>query len=191
MVIEHLNMHIIPRIDYQKIAEALTFYASCGFSEIQVPWVVGYGAYNATKPPLAVDVPTLHGYLNASGEQSFLELMLNGQRLGKHICVTPCFREEPVLDRIHHRYFLKAELIDTNVSHENLMQMIEHAKQFFEQYLPVEVIRTDEQGKAFDIISKNNAIELGSYGIRSYKEFTWIYGTGIALPRLDTAITIS
>ena len=181
-------MHTIPRIDYAKIVRASTYYASFGYIERQVPWIVSCDAYKATKPPFAQDFYTLGGYLNASGEQSFLQLMFDDEKLTKHFCITPCFREEERLDAIHYRYFFKMELIDTDVSQENLQAMLRIAKLFFEVYLPVEILQTDKNGEAFDIIDAKHKIELGSYGIRRHKNFSWIYGTGVALPRLDVVI---
>lgn len=180
-------MHIIPRIDYQKIADAVTYYTLAGFTEIEVPWIIGHKAYSATRPSDREEFYTLGGYLNASGEQSFIELIQEGVKLTKHVCVTPCFRKEPVLDEIHFLYFMKVELIDTDVSQENLQDMIVVAKQFFEKYIEVSVIQTDLRGEAFDIVDAKHGIELGSYGIRRHEEYSWIYGTGVALPRLDIA----
>ena len=189
MVTEHNTpMHIIPRIDYTKIVSALEHYTRYGFTEIEAPWIISHKAYVATRPSDREEFYTLGGYLNASGEQSFIELMQSGVKLTKHICVTPCFRKEPVLDEIHFLYFLKAELIDMDVSQENLQSMISNALSFYKQYLDVSVIQTDTEGKAFDIVDTKHGIELGSYGIRTYENFSWIYGTGVALPRLDIAI---
>ena len=181
-------MPITPIIEYQKIADAQAFYASKGFVEIPVPWIVQYEAYGATRPPDRKEFYTLDGYLNASGEQGFIELMLDGTTLTKQCCVTACFREEPELDTTHQRYFVKLELIDMDVSQENLHSMISTAKEFFDRYVPsgTEVVRTGTD--SFDIVDQVHGIELGSYGIRTYKTFTWIYGTGIALPRLDFVI---
>ena len=95
------NMHTIPRIDYKKITDAITHYTSFGFIETEVPWIIGKDAYLATKPPLSLDFYTLGGYLNASGEQSFIQRMIQGEVLAKHICITPCFREEHSLDNFH------------------------------------------------------------------------------------------
>jgi seryl-tRNA synthetase len=182
-------LHTIPRIDYQKIADAVSYYASCGYTEISVPWIVNYSAYLATKPSDRQEFYTIGGYLNASGEQSFIDLMEHGVHLKKHMCITPCFRYEETLDDTHYRYFMKVELIDTNVSTDNLHTMITDATTFFLKYTQVHVIQTDTKGEAFDIIDTKHGIELGSYGIRHYKNFSWIYGTGLALPRLDVVLT--
>jgi hypothetical protein len=196
MVLENNHMYtksLTPFIDYQKIADAQKFYASHGFIPITVPWIVEYEAYNATRPPDRREFYCLDGYLNASGEQSFIELMINGNKMKKYCCITPCFRDEPILDDYHHRYFLKLELIDGNVTKENLKRMIKLAKEFLDIYTttPTQIIQTDTNGSAFDILDGITGIELGSYGIRKYKKFSWIYGTGLALPRLDTVITNS
>jgi aspartyl/asparaginyl-tRNA synthetase len=181
-------MYTIPHIDYKKILSAIDHYSLAGYSEIEAPWIVKYESYATTKLPQSRDFYTVGGYLNASGEQSFIEMMRNGTQLTKNFCITPCFRNEEILDDIHHTYFLKLELIDTNVSIENLQTMIDHAVAYFTKYLPLQILQTDTKGVAFDIIDSKNHIELGSYGIRRTKDFSWIYGTGVALPRLDTVI---
>jgi hypothetical protein len=97
-----------------------------------------------------------------------------------------------VLDEIHHLYFVKLELIETDPSEEKLQNMIEVAQKFYDNELPAglntKVIQTDESEQAFDIVDPVFGIELGSYGIRSYRELSWVYGTGVALPRLNTVI---
>ena len=185
-------MHIAPKIDYQKIADAQKYYSAAGFIELAVPWIIDYSAYSVTCPANRREFYALGGYMNASGEQSFIQMMLSGAKLGRNFCVTSCYRDEPVLDELHHRYFVKLELIDTDVSENNLAAMIRIAQKFFDGYLPQEfpakVVKTNEVERSFDIVDGFSGIELGSYGIRRHKEFSWIYGTGIALPRLDTVL---
>jgi aspartyl/asparaginyl-tRNA synthetase len=181
-------MHTIPIIDYQKIADAARYYESCGFTEISVPWIVSYEAYSITKPTSSQDFYTLEGYLNASGEQSFIQMLLEEKKLSKQFCITPCFRYETVLDEIHYRYFMKLELIDTDVSKENLQKILTYAKKYFMQHTEVTIIQTDVAGEAFDILDTHTGIELGSYGIRRTSTFEWVYGTGVALPRLQVVL---
>lgn len=164
-------------------------YQMSGYKPIEAPWIVGQEAYDATKPSDVRDFATIGGNLVASGEQSFLQLMLDGVMPGKAQCITPCFRDE-AYDEIHLPYFLKLELIDTiNVTEASLKIVIEDALGFFRAYLSVELV--DMGDGSFDIVASKNGIELGSYGIRHYKHFSWVYGTGLAEPRLSQAMEVS
>lgn len=194
-------------MNYGNIAAALVFYQARGYVYMDdVPWHVGREAYYATKPHGAVDVlleafrgdspndlPFDQPYVVASGEQSFIQMLLDGQSIKRAICVTPCFRWEPRVDMLHRRYFMKAELINAqNVDEGHLLHMVHDACSFFEQYVAVRVVKTPI---GFDIVEKGSRFELGSYGIRERfpKDqgrgmLRWIYGTACAEPRLSTAI---
>lgn len=188
-------------MDYHHIAMAVDFYKGRGYVYVpDAPWHVGRDAYYATKPVDAVDVSYVENvegirrhardeFLVASGEQSFLQMMLDGQKLKRHVCVTPCYRVERY-DNWHLPYFMKVELInaqDTDRSH--LYDMVHDAMSFFEKFFS---IRTEVIGDSVDIVEKGTRAELGSYGIRERdiggKRYRWIYGTGCAEPRLSTAI---
>ena len=62
------------------------------------------------------------------------------------------------------------------------------AQQFFSLHVPVDLVKTDDErsDESYDI--ESNGIELGSYGIRQHENITWVYGTGLAEPRLSIAI---
>lgn len=175
---------MLPRIDYKKISDSIFYYESLGYSYIEVPWVASKESMEITCPKDRLLFSTFIGNLIGSGEQSFL----NGRQYlpkGKFLCATPCFRDEPVLDQYHLNYFFKTELIITHSqSYNDFHDIIGDAFGFFEKYInhsdKLRIIET-EQGK--DIIL--NGIEVGSYGIRSYKGFDWVYGTGCAEPRLS------
>lgn len=190
-------------MNYANLARALEFYQERGYVYLDdVPWSVGCVAYYATKPDGAKDVslqvegsftPT---YPVASAEQSFIQMMLDGQPIKRAIAVTPCYRAEPRIDTLHRPYFMKAELINAqDVDEGHLIHMIHDACAFFEQFFAVRIVRTtptllDEP--SFDIVEKGSRFELGSYGIRRMdvagKKLAWIYGTACAEPRLSTAI---
>lgn len=181
---------------YGFISQAINHYQERGYVYMDdAPWIVGHMAYNATKPKGAKDVfystkdgPTLHPV--ASGEQSFIQMMLDGQPIKRAICVTPCHRAEPKIDTLHRPYFMKAELINAqDVDGGHLIHMIHDACAFFEHFFPVRVVETET---GYDIVEKGTRFELGSYGIRDVavngKRLRWIYGTGCAEPRLSLAM---
>lgn len=188
-------------MNYGNIAAALEFYQQRSFIYFpDAPWYVSEDAYYTTKPTDAKDVFLADGaaqalgadgrkFMVASGEQAFLQMMLDGQPLKKAICVTPCFRAESRMTDWRRPYFVKAELInahDCDIGH--LVHMVHMACSFFEQSgLSVRVLKTGESSGSptFDIVEKDTRVELGSYGIREFRDLAWIYGTACAEPRLS------
>ena len=176
-------------IDYARLAEALGYYAEAGFKQVEAPWIVGHDAYYATKPLGALDFLTLGGYLAASAEQSFLQLMMSGYQLGRSVALTPCFRHEEY-DRLHHPYFMKVELINAeNVSGACLTEIIDCAQGFYERFVATRV--ESMPAGSFDIVEATTGIELGSYGRRRTLGYQWLYGTGLAEPRLTQVIEVA
>jgi hypothetical protein len=179
-------------INHERLVEASRHYADDGYYPIDVPWIVQDEAYHVTKPESAGrDFKTIGGNLVASGEQSFLQLMLDGKLdikdpyLSKLQCTTPCFRDEKY-DELHHPYFMKVELIDLDACSSKLAVMIAKAHHFFRKYVPTRLVQIDYH--TFDIVDLRFGIELGSYGIRKYKGFEWVYGTGLAEPRMTQVL---
>lgn len=186
-------------MNYSNLSAAVNYFTARGYVYFpDAPWYVSQDAYYATKPDGAVDmriaVPAGPlGYLVASGEQSFIQMMIDGQPLKMAICVTPCFRMETV-STWKQRTFMKAELInahDVDLSH--LVYLVGQAQGFFEQFFSVRVLQTGSNSSGeptFDIVEKGSRVELGSYGIRRIevagKRIEWIYGTACAEPRLST-----
>ena len=187
MDIDRKSEHFQPTtIDYAKLAAGLTHYAERGYAYREVPWVVSHEAESVTLPPGAEATQTQYGDLVGSAEQGFIELILRGEELTRACAITPCFRIEETFDELHHAYFMKLELIDTNASLASLDAMLENAVDFFAQYLDVLVVKTGTH--MYDIVDKKHGIELGSYGFRTCGDTTFVYGTGVALPRLDTVL---
>jgi hypothetical protein len=52
----------------------------------------------------------------------------------------------------------------------------------------VNVVKTydSRSDESYDI--ECNGVELGSYGVRHFENIDWIYGTGLAEPRLSTVM---
>lgn len=174
---------------YERLSQAIQFYRKEGFVYRDAPWAITERALAITAPPFS-KLFTIDSYahLVASGEQSFLQLILDGKLpKGRYQTCTPCFRDDAV-DAIHHRYFMKVELIDFNPDDKigSLMEMIVAARHFFEKYVTVKLLKTLD---GYDLVDTEHEIELGSYGIRSHPEIgTWVYGTGLAEPRLSQVI---
>ena len=175
-------------IDHSKIAAAEAYYEQCGYQKIDVPWVIEREAYSATFPEHAFPFFTLGGFLPASGEQSFIQLMLEGKLPpGKYQCTTPCFRDEATYDELHLPYFYKVELIEVNRPNRYLGDVLEVAHTFLSRYCELKIVPISTE--QMDIVELSSGIELGSYGKREFKDFSWLYGTGMAEPRLSQVLT--
>lgn len=173
-------------LNFQLVAEAQAHYRRYGFPDLPVPWVIGREAYEETRPAEALPYKTLGGFLVGSAEQSFLHLMLEGQTITRAQATTPCFRDE-AHDEIHSPYFLKTELIDAvEVNATGLERVISAAEDFFTQYLPVARLAIGDG--TWDLTCAQTGLELGSYGLRHHGSLSWVYGTGLALPRLSQAL---
>lgn len=178
-------------INYKILTDALDYYQSSGFLHRDVDWIVDEHIANITKPDFVrnfyIDDKTLVG----SAEQSFLQLISNGELSpGRYVALTPCFRDD-IVDLTHKRYFMKVELIDTlDTSESRLDEIVDICFNFFKKYTDVSIEKTGEL--MYDIVDTKTGIELGSYGIRSHDLVnTWIYATGVAEPRLSTVISLN
>lgn len=174
-------------IDYGKIADAITFYKD--FQYIEAPWATSLKALSITMPPGHKLFPLEDRYLVASAEQSFLQMIQDKLlKPGKYLTVTPCFRDDPISET-HQRYFIKAELINYTEKTWELDEMLQQAFKFFQRYLKPQIVETSTPDALSFDINSSKGIELGSYGIRYHSDIGyWIYGTGVAEPRLSYAI---
>lgn len=195
---------------YNRLLRAIEYYERCGFKYIDVPWLVSNEAMTITRPEWAKSsIMTLIAGGEpmcpvASAEQSFLQMQMTavkaGSRMhGRFVTITPCFRNEPVIDDLHLPGFMKVELIhwgDTadGVCLRDVHDMVNTAQVLLNCHVPtIRVINEEPDpvacGFAFDINAKSTGIELGSYGIREYPAVgRWVYGTGLAEPRMTYAI---
>lgn len=180
-------------IDYNKISAAVTYYTYHGYEYIDVPWLISPHVASITAPPRCYrylvngyNTPETAQELPASGEQSLLEIRSTLKNDHKYVCVTPCFRDELQYDDKTREWFIKVELmwVKSNPDTFDLPMLIVDALEFFRKYdKSVYYVKT-EIGWDINI----NGHEVGSYGIREYKGFKWIYGTGVAEPRLTYAL---
>jgi hypothetical protein len=178
-------------IDYKLLNDSLIFYENNGYKRIESPWTVSQYVDDLTRPKDRVPFELKHNNkrLVASGEQSFLYLYLKEfLPLGQFQTITPCYRFES-FDYLHTKYFIKNELIKTDVVNKSeLDKIVITALEFFNKFFPrldLDTIKTED---GYDITV--NGLELGSYGIRECEFLKWIYGTGCAEPRTSKLIKL-
>lgn len=173
-------------IDYSKIAAAINFYKQKGFEYIEVPWDTPRKYREITFSGVDFDPIGDDRYLVGSAEQSFIYLFdQNKLKRGSYVTCTPCHRGD-VVDATHQQYFLKVELFDSNdTSGRRLNHIINLADEFFSRYISTNIIQTDNL--VYDIETVTG-IELGSYGIRKWRDKNWIFATGLAEPRLSKSM---
>lgn len=166
-----------------------------GFRFIDVPWLVTERAIRSTfQGNIHEALPGQ--YAVGSAEQSFAQLLLDGVLDPKesYVALSPCFRDEPVIDELHKPHFMKVELIRPfkGDGREDRLIALDAAYWFntlTDRYSyrckhKVELVQTPE---GYDV--NVNGIEVGSYGIRHFEGFSWVYGTAMAEPRFSTAMS--
>jgi seryl-tRNA synthetase len=183
----------VNKISYANVQRAISFYTFCGFTYVEVPWIVTDEAVNVTLP---LDVEAFRcqaGPLVGSAEQSFIQMALDGDLTsGRYVGASPCFRQEKVLDRLHQQTFFKVELIELSMlpipnARHHVEALAELAQRFFESIPGCSDTQIVDVPGGFDI--EHRGVELGSYGYRSHRDFHWIYGTGYADPRFRSTIS--
>ena len=114
-------------------------------------------------------------------------------------CVTPCFRDEANPDDLHLQYFIKNELIGVphpshkkeEVPKELLNCVIRNALDFFRIYEDTDRLELVEVPMPNSVVNYDiniRGVEVGSYGYRHIDDFAWVYGTGVAEPRLSQVL---
>lgn len=178
-------------INLPMLYHALEFYASRGYKMITVPMCVDWEAIEVTMP--SDRFAKRHGkdkFYVGSAEQSFIQLIQeyekNGRPMSQHgsfMALTPCQRNEEVVDDSHFEIFLKLELIsfDRNPQFD--------AWDFFNKYRPSGDKMEIVQEKDTEVDIQLNGIEIGSYGQRTINGLTINYGTGLAMPRISYALS--
>jgi hypothetical protein len=161
------------------IAKSIDYYKSIGYKYVEVPWVVSDEAICTTLNKSSYDEKNR---VVGSAEQSFIQLMIDKDiKPGSYVACTPCFRDELIINNVSYPYFLKVELII--VDKYDIDKCLNDAKGFFINYNSnVIPLKTDN---GYDLML--NDIEIGSYGVRKYKDYVWTYGTGLAEPRFSVA----
>lgn len=181
-----------------RLGQVMMLWQGAGAKLTPLPWTASQEAVDATRPPeraANTDIQTPFGFLVASGEQAFMDMAQTLQEKQIHIGWTPCFRHEPTFDPTHHYYFLKAEAFIRCCASQSSLE-VDRVRNIamlgFESLLrlPNQTARLEfrQTGPvAYDI--ECNGIEVGSYGVRTYKGHTYVFGTALAEPRWSEALT--
>jgi hypothetical protein len=214
---ESKSMKYVGTLQMARLLDAREFYEQHGYKFVDAPWTVGREAILMTRPPWITGEPFSYAaggvfqYPVASAEQSFIQMQMDAIAAGKPItgsycAITPCFRNESILDDLHQPYFMKLELITWDAwegSATDMSRMIQLAKIWFESEHPgdhpgddlmTSIVPNNDADplgvtQAYDIQTSRTRIELGSYGIREHmKVGRWAYGTGLAEPRYSHAL---
>jgi seryl-tRNA synthetase len=191
-------------INWFLLIDGLKHYINNGYTYVNAPWDVMQDISAITKPIDKDDFPLRDGQvLVGSAEQSLISIMKGAANPEYDIpfdtnivTVTPCFRNEPVLDELHQLYFMKVELFRCwmwmdkhnkgEMAKQYTEQLLSDALDFYNKYIPCQVLKINDN--TFDIVDKKNNIELGTYTSYTHGYHEWVCGTGVAEPRLSTVI---
>lgn len=181
-------------INYKILADAIKYYKGINYIETNMPWYVEENIHNITFEITNSKWKLPSGdILLGSAEQGFINQMLNHNLVGKFQATTPCFRDD-IADELHQEHFIKTELFinESEDFNKTLDEMVNDVFNFLTKYVDVtriNFINTSLETRTRSIDIEIDGIEIGSYGIREYKYgdkiYTWVYGTGIALPRFS------
>lgn len=177
-------------INADLIYQAMTFYKERGYSLISAPYVVDKDIVSYTLPQGRKSLPhASYGDYVGSAEQSIYQLIKDNGRKAlpkKCLMITPCQRDEPILDETHLEIFLKIELIslDLGFSHKNIRDDV---LDLYES-LDIENVTYVKQDDGISYDININSTEIGSYGYRWFDGVLVSYGTGLALPRFEYAV---
>jgi hypothetical protein len=187
-----LEFATYPNIDWELLALAKRFYEDSDYRYCEVPYAVPV-EYNLTKPhddpSFILDAGVFQHQpheLVGSAEQGFIYQAYRKTLEYDKLCsITPCFRVER-FSLQHLPWFMKLELFHLSDKQQDVDLMLNHAMNFFASHVDasrLDIVQTSETN--WDITLDN--IEIGSYGLRELPELTFIYGTGLALPRFNQA----
>lgn len=181
-------------IDLRLLGQAIDYYKDLGYEYVEVPWLVKESTSLLTLPEgknsncIKDDGRCFIG----SAEQGIIELFLNNkvEKNKKYVSFSPCLRIGDD-DEYHKEFFYKVELsyfCDSSFdAPKEVIPITQDARELFSNLLkvPVNEIRAITTSDTnVDLVI--NEVEIGSYGYRKIDENSYIiYGTGLALPRLN------
>ena len=180
-------------IDWSLLAKASQFYLQAGFVQKETPFAIAEKYHTYIKPHDNKSFVLDQGIfkeepheLVGSAEQGFIYLLLNNQiqPFERLFSITPCFRFD-TYDCLHQPWFMKLELFHYSSNIDDLKSMITLVKDFLTSISKFSVDLVNTGKNTYDL--EINSIEVASFGFRVVEGLTFIYGTGLALPRFSIA----
>lgn len=181
-------------VDYHRLVGAQSWWVAAGYRYIDVPYWVSERAIRMTLPKFLdhqhdiFPVSNTGRHLVGSAEQSFCQMMLDGDlEPGRYCAITPCFRDE-VEDDLHQKHFMKLEILDTSGATYALDRILSSAFEIMTAMSGFQSknLKLIEYQGGYDI--NLGGVEIGSYGFREAEGFGWAMGTGLAEPRFSVAL---
>lgn len=184
--------------NYNRIARAIEFYKGRGYLNVETPWIVTTQAVRSTLPLDKTMMETIRGVLVGSGEQGFIQSIMDGKlEPGMYQTTTPCFQDA---GEHHSPYYFGSD--DEHPWYQQITlfvykpepsklpgayeKVINDAMQCFFEVSDADAFDAIQSESGFDI--RYNEIVLGSYGVRRMSDHLWIYGTGLVEPRFTMAM---
>ena len=164
---------------------ATNFFNSKGYIQIEVPWIISSKASMTTSPSIqhVYHADLVREHFIGSAEQGFIQLIYDQSPKLKpdeyYFAISPCFRRDKP-DELHSRWFMKLELFALlpNMRGNDVVAHFKRDAATLHKFL----FDVDMEFAANGDL-EFNGIEYGSYGIREIGKQSYVYGTGLALPR--------
>lgn len=166
-------------IDANLLMKAMSFYNNLGYKPCKCSLLVDEDVILHTLPENRKPLHHIDGkFYVGSAEQSFLQKIKDGEVLyDKMMFITPCQRDEEVLDESHLEMFLKVELVSL------VSPVLKDVESFYKSVgYDVNIVKTP----CGEDVELNN-VEIGSFGSNEYLGVNYFYGTGVAFPRIEYA----
>jgi hypothetical protein len=186
----------IDRINYNRIAQAQSFYKGRGYQNVEAPWLVTPQAVRATLPLGKTMMETVRGVLVNSGEQAFIQLMMNGHmEAGIFQTTTSCYQDttdhqspyyfgvDETSPWSHQIALISYKPDDVRVAYQ---QMVNDVMACFFEISDAEAFNAQQNDDGVDL--HLNGIIVATFGVRKMNDHVWVYGSGLIEPRFTTAL---
>jgi len=130
---------------------------------------------------------TIDGNFISSIEESFVDLMLQNklEKERRYVGFAPCLKNVSI-DFSNDKQFYKSELFSYS-DYDYLIDFVNITKRFISDYCNVNEVKINDN--QIDLFV--NEIQVSSFNRRKYKDYVWVSGTLISLPRFSSALKLN